>query len=293
MWECGCYCLRVKQFLVFHAGCPDGFGAAWSSWRAWGSSGQYVPRGHDDRLDPRTMRGARVVFVDIAPANDELIELCAEVDELVVLDHHISAIDRITGDAEAMAVAKQGGHTLHFDLEHSGAILSWQYFHPDVPPPPLLQYVQDQDLWNWKLPRSEQVNAAIGCYRLEFDEWERLAMRSVDELAAEGEPIWSANQIEIERALESSHTVALSDGRIEAVNAQRSRSTIGHRLATRARFDVSWGIVYRVTGRRVDVSIYSIGDVNVAAVAEQHGGGGHKNAAGFSLSLEEWLTLVD
>jgi nanoRNase/pAp phosphatase (c-di-AMP/oligoRNAs hydrolase) len=40
---------------------------------------------------------------------------------------------------------------------------------------------------------------------------------------------------------------------------------------------------------RVDVSIYSIGELDVSKVAERHGGGGHRNAAGFSVPLRVWL----
>jgi nanoRNase/pAp phosphatase (c-di-AMP/oligoRNAs hydrolase) len=39
----------------------------------------------------------------------------------------------------------------------------------------------------------------------------------------------------------------------------------------------------------VDVSLYSVGDFDVARIAEGLGGGGHRNAAGFSVGLAEWL----
>jgi nanoRNase/pAp phosphatase (c-di-AMP/oligoRNAs hydrolase) len=47
--------------------------------------------------------------------------------------------------------------------------------------------------------------------------------------------------------------------------------------------------VYRVSAQRVDVSIYSVGDFDVAHIAAGFGGGGHRNAAGFSVTLREWL----
>jgi len=50
-------------------------------------------------------------------------------------------------------------------MQHSGAVLAWQYFMPNEPVPDLLRYVEDQDLWNWKLPHSDAVNAAIATYR--------------------------------------------------------------------------------------------------------------------------------
>ena len=45
----------------------------------------------------------------------------------------------------------------------------------------------------------------------------------------------------------------------------------------------------RVSGRRVDVSLYSVGEHDVSAIAAEFGGGGHRNAAGFSVPLGRWL----
>ncbi len=282
----------MKRSCFFHAGCPDGFGAAWAAWRAWGPDARYVPRGHEDRIDPSSVDGDLVVFVDIAPHNEELRELGEVAAQIVVLDHHVSARDRFASDPGVENVLLGGGHRVHFDLAHSGAILAWQHFHPGEPAPPLLRYVEDQDLWNWKLPDSEAVNAAIASYPLEFPVWDELALRPAESLAAEGEPIVRANRIEVERALQTARPIALAGKRAEAVNAQRCRSTIGHELAKRAAFGPSWGVVYRVTGQHVDVSVYSIGELDVARIAEEYGGGGHRNAAGFGLSLAEWLELL-
>ena len=47
--------------------------------------------------------------------------------------------------------------------------------------------------------------------------------------------------------------------------------------------------MYRLTGDVVNATLYSIGDEDVASVATKLGGGGHRNAAGFTVSLERWL----
>jgi hypothetical protein len=282
----------VERTLFYHASCPDGFGAAWAAWRAWGAAARYVARGHEDRVEARSVEGQLVVFADIAPQRDELRDLAEATAQLVVLDHHVTARDRLSADPSLENLVAAGGHELHFDLEHSGAILAWRWFHPREPAPELLRYVEDQDLWHFDLPRSEQVNAAIGSRPMRFEAWEELARRGVDELAREGESIVRVDRLEVERALRAAHPVALPGGRIEAVNAQRSRSAIGHELAKRASYGPSWGLVYRLTGRRVDLSIYSVGELDVAKLAEGYGGGGHRNAAGFQLSLDAWLTLL-
>ena len=77
--------------------------------------------------------------------------------------------------------------------------------------------------------------------------------------------------------------------RVEAVNSLHHRSHIGHALAERARFGVPVGAVYRFSGSRADVSLYSIGELDVSSIAGRYGGGGHRNAAGFSIPLADWI----
>jgi hypothetical protein len=278
----------VKRNCYFHAGCPDGFGAAWAVWRAWGTDARYLPRGHEDSFDPRSHEGEIVVFVDIAPPPDSLAELSELAAQLVVLDHHVSARDRFAACGGLDAAHARRGHRIHFDLDHSGAMLAWLHFHPGEPPD-LLRYVEDQDLWSWSLPDSEAVNAAIGSHPRDFATWDALAARPAGELAVEGLPILRANRQEVERALQAAAPVAIGERRAEAVNARTLRAQIGHALAERAAFGLPWGAVYRLAADRVDVSLYSIGDLDVAAVAARYGGGGHRNAAGFTVSLRRWI----
>ena len=279
----------VSRVCIYHAGCPDGFGAAWAVWRTWGDEARYVPRGHDDPLRERQYRGATVVFVDIAPPVHSLRGLGEEARELIVLDHHVSSLKRISADPELLPGLRSAGHKIHFDLEHSGAVLAWQHFHPDAEVPELLRYVEDQDLWRWKLPATRDVNAAVTATPRTFAAWEELAATPLEDLAAEGAPISRANHMDVERAVSHAHPISLGPHRVEAVNARVQRSQIGHELALRAAYGAPCGAVYRLTGRRVDVSIYSVGDFDVAELAATWGGGGHRNAGGFSVTLAEWL----
>lgn len=279
----------VRRVCFFHAGCPDGFGAAWSAWRAWGDDARYVPCGHDDEIDVSRLEGALVAFVDIAPPTESIPALAETAERVIVLDHHLSARARFASDPGVARAFAAGEHHVEFDLSHSGAMLAWRYFHPEAPPPTLLEYVEDQDLWSWKLPRSEEVNAALGSYPREFGVWNELAARPIEELVEEGEPIVRTQRREVERAVQQAHPIALGSERIEGVSASYQRAPIGHELAKRAAYGKAWGIVYRAQADRVDATLYSIGDLDVAAIAERYGGGGHRNAAGFSVPLRTWL----
>ena len=279
----------MKKICLYHSGCPDGFGAAWSVRNAWGEDAWYVSRSHDDRVRLEDCEDALVAFVDIAPANDELQELADVAAQVLVIDHHVTARARLTADPGLLNDLEADGHLLHFDLGHSGAMLAWLHFNPDDAPPELLRYVEDQDLWNWALPDSDAVNAAIGSYPRTFETWDRLASEPIEALVAQGEPILRANRMEVERRLDHARPIALGTRRIEAVNASTNRAQIGHELAKRAAFGPEWGLVYRVEGGEVFATIYSIGDLDISEVALEYGGGGHRNASGFHVSLERWL----
>jgi nanoRNase/pAp phosphatase (c-di-AMP/oligoRNAs hydrolase) len=132
------------------------------------------------------------------------------------------------------------------------------------------------------------VNAAIGSHERSFEAWERLAAAPLGALVAQGEPLVRLSRIEVERAVRKSHPISVRGRRVEAVNATAHRSAIGHALSERAAFGEPWGCVYRVSGTRVDATLYSIGELDVARIAVELGGGGHRNAAGFSVTLREW-----
>ncbi len=279
----------MRRVCVYHAGCPDGFGAAWAVSQAWGTDGVFIARGHEDRLRGCDFEDDLVVFVDIAPDTAELEDLCEHAAQLILLDHHISSQLRFEADRDLANRLAGDGHYVHFDMKQSGAVLAWRYFMPQSPVPELLSYVQDQDLWSWSLPQSEEVNAAIFSYPRTFDSWTKLAERPIAELMREGEPILRANRQDVLRTLGNAQPLAIGTRRVEAINATINRSAIGHELALRKAFGDPWGCVYRVEGDRVSATLYSIGDFDVAQIAISLGGGGHKNAAGFTVSLEDWL----
>ena len=279
----------MKQVCVYHAGCPDGFGAAWATWKGWGEQGDFIPRGHDDRLDPRIAEGALVAFVDIAPSTDELETLADAAAQLTILDHHVTNQQRILGDHELMEAMQDRGHFIHFDMKRSGAMLAWNHFNPDEEPPDLLRYVQDQDLWNWELPDSEAVNSAIGSYPHQFEVWDELASKSIESLVQEGSSIVRTNQIEVDRAVRHRTTLNISGRSVEAANSRTQRSAIGHALAERRAFGDPWACVYRIETREVHATLYSIGDFDVGTIASELGGGGHKNAAGFTVDFKTFF----
>ena len=56
---------RAKTAVIYHASCPDGFGAAWAAHCVLGQRAQYLPMNHGDPI-PQMDDDARV-YILISP----------------------------------------------------------------------------------------------------------------------------------------------------------------------------------------------------------------------------------
>lgn len=250
----------------YHANCADGFGAAWSAWKILGDEARYKPVRHGDPM-PDYRPDAHLAIVDFAYPRAQLLELEQKVETLIVLDHHRSAAQ----DLEGLDFAR-------FDLNKSGARMAWEYWHPNKPLPELLAYVEDRDLWNWALPESREVALAITQTIFDFHKWEQF---DVDELKAEGRILLGYQQSLIARALSKAHWKELAGYEIPVVNSLLFQSEIGDELCKRFP-EAPFAAVYYQRGENEAWSLRSIGEFDVSEVAAQFGGGGHRNASGFS-----------
>lgn len=103
-------------------------------------------------------------------SREKLLEMQSNAKSITLLDHHKTAKEKLS-DLDFC----------HFDLSHSGAILSWYYCNGiNSEPPMLLKYIEDQDLWKWQMPFAKEVVAVIDSYDYDFSLWENLNNRLED-----------------------------------------------------------------------------------------------------------------
>jgi len=162
-------------------------------------------------------------------------------------------------------------------------MLAWDYWFPDKPAPLLLQYIQDRDLWLFKLQNSAEVSAALKSYPRDFEVWSTL---SVDALVRDGIAIQRAKSVQVADHVENATLRNVGGYLVPVVNATCHLSDIGDQL--NARFPASpFAACYfdRADGKR-QWSLRSRGEFDVSEVAERFGGGGHQNAAGYIEELE-------
>lgn len=257
----------AKRLVLYHAQCLDGFAAAWVAFQRFGPTAEYRAVQYGDATRP-AVDGRDVVVLDFAYPRAELLAMRERAASLLVLDHHATAKDDLVGLDFAV-----------FDLERSGCTLAWDHFFPDRGRPWLLTYVEDKDLWRWKLPDSEAITAALQSYSRSFKSWEKVLRRGVEAVAAEGRPILRYKNRLIETAASRFKMIELDGHRVPMVTSCVLQSEIGGRLSKDHPFVA---IVFEWGDRRIwSLRSHEKGGVNVAEIAQRHGGGGHPNAAGF------------
>lgn len=271
--------------IIYHAQCRDGFGAAYAAWKKFGDEASYVPRKNQTPV-PENLSNKELYIVDYSYDKPTLEALRADNKSVVVIDHHRSAEEAVTAFEENI-----------FDLGHSGAVLAWNYFHPDEEVPQLLLYIEDHDLWKFELEHTREFGAALGEYHQDFETWDKLCENLSDrdhfsKFISLGATIAGFEDSLVDNIFEFRERATFEGEEIYVLNASRIyRSILGHKLATLNGEEgrKEFGIVYYHYEGAVHCSMRSNGDVDVGAIATKYGGGGHKNAA--SMRFDSFVEL--
>jgi uncharacterized protein len=258
---------QAPDVVLYHAECTDGFGAAWAIWKKFPAT-QFIPVEHGNP-PPGTLARRHVVVVDFSYPRPTLERIAADAASLLVLDHHITAQKALEGLPFA-----------RFEEKKSGAVMAWEWAH-QAPPPWLLEYIQDKDLWTWSLPASREINAALASYPYDFQVWDKIR-REV--LETEGRGILRYESELVAKIAAEAVVVEFHGSTVPAVHSAVLTSQLGENLNQGYPFCVIW---HERNGRRY-FSLRSASDgADVSAIATAYGGGGHVHAAGFSIPLDQ------
>lgn len=266
-----------KNILVlYHGGCNDGFGGAWAAWKKFGNKAEYIAMHRNDSFKMPVDK--EIYFIDYLFPAEIIEEYIAKNKRVTAIDHHVTMKDvaALTQDPS-------------FSLKNSGSVLAWKYFHPDKKVPLLLRYIEDRDLWKFKLPKSKEILAGTNfseenTYTFEgfnklVNNFERAEFRK--KCIEDGKIVKSVFN-GINKSIEGfAEEVVLDGERCYAVNSPHMfASEVGNMLAKKNK-KIGIAIIWHWVGGAIRVSLRSRKSYDVSKIAEKFGGGGHKNAAGF------------
>ena len=275
--------MKQIPLVIFHASCWDGFCAAWVARMALGEI-EAVPAHYGQ--PPPDVRGRETYVLDFSYSFDVMADLASASASFCVLDHHLTARAALA-DLEAMFITHNMAGHARYAADKSGGRMAWEYFAylggwQGMPSPWLVDYTEDRDLWRHALENSQEVNAALRSYPLDFDLWTRefagLGPPPLS-LVREGAAIRRREKQIVDDHTRNARDVEMDGHSVRVVNATVLFSEIAGELAKGYPF----GACYfdRQDGKRQWSLRSSPDGVDVSAIAKAHGGGGHQHAAGY------------
>lgn len=258
------------MITVLHHADADGFGAAYALWKTFDQEAKFIPVQYGQPVPELPEETDCLYIVDFSYDRETTLALSRRfgVGSIVVIDHHKTAEKELAGLMFA-----------EFDMNKSGAVLAWEHSKPFQPVPPILRYVQDRDLWKFELPHSEEVNLYIASLPWDFEVWDRFDLPTAVEA---GKAIKAFRDNQIKTAFRDARVMDFFGHTVPVVNCSANISEVGHDLL-KAYPNAPFAVMYcdRGDGQR-SYSLRSRGDFDVAELCREHGGGGHKAAAGFA-----------
>src|SRR3990167_2538933 len=278
-----------RTIILYHGGCPDGFGAAYAAWKKFGDTAEYIPLHRGNEL-PEGIDGARIYLIDFTYKRELMDELLSRSGSLIVLDHHDGVREIVEATPEHV-----------FDLNRSGATISWEYFHPDTPVPYFFKLLEDQDLFRRAFADTTPLHSYLEVHPFEFEAWD--AIVHMLENPEEREKFLEKTRVYAEY-FELLATMAANKGKLVSFEGHEVyfttchpfkslKSRVGNLLAEK-KGPISLIVTAHPDG--YGVSIRGDGSVNVAEIAQKYGGNGHPNASGFLIPREgpfPWELIKD
>lgn len=283
--------------IIYHDNCADGFGAAWAAYKKFGADGaEYLPMGYNDprvklednKLDfPVPIAGCDVYILDFSFSPDIRNAMLAEANSVTWIDHHKTAFEAYNFNATEPVhlYDPELNWKVILDPNKSGCVLAWEHFHPNTEVPALLKYIEDRDLWRWQYTSTRALATGLRSKPFSFD-WFDTASENLAAVMDKGE---SMNELFDQQLADitKKHMIMMINGHLGlAVNCTPQFSSEGGNILAKksGTFGMTW---YVGDNGMANISLRSIGDCDVSAIAKTFGGGGHHNAAGFKVPFDK------
>lgn len=278
--------------VIYHGNCQDGFTAAWACWKAhpdW----EFYPAKHGE-LPPFNTAGRDVYMLDFSykrPVLEAMIMNETPKSITIICHHKTAEADLKDFDQpKACDPACIVDCRVIFDMNKSGARLAWEYFHGgnQATIPELVKLVEDRDLWRFAFTETKPISEYIFSKEYTFSNWDALDLELNIEATYQyalnaGRTILDKQKKDINELSANKFRIKIDGHEVWAVNVPYIyASDMAGMLAKEEPFAATF--YYDGSTSKFIFSLRSTDDgLDVSEIAKKFGGGGHRNAAGFSL----------
>lgn len=267
----------MSTYVVYHANCVDGFASAYAAWKKFGDEAIYHASSYGDE-PPAVQADDRLLVLDFSYPKETVRRLLETVKDFLLIDHHATAME------ELCEFISTGKVKISANI-NSGCILTWQELHPKKDAPWYFDFIEDRDLWTWRLPKSREVNAFIQSQEMNFDSFDDLGERSEAFASLIGTQLLRAQCKLVELMLKSKTIGYFGETSCVVCNATVLQSEMGDALLNLCP-QAEVALIWRDSGNgNLACSLRSRrGGPHCGHLASKFGGGGHANSSGFTVS---------
>ncbi|WVZ74171.1 hypothetical protein U9M48_022385 [Paspalum notatum var. saurae] len=290
---------RKVSAVLYHYPCPDGAFAALAAHLYFSAAAhpvRFFPNTVYDpiRSDSLPLDEIKDVYLlDFVGPPGFVKDIAHKVERVTILDHHKTAFESLCGNT---TLGKNV--TKVIDMQRSGATIAFDFFRnkllteastlwgnevaevkylPDNKVETvhkLYKFIEDGDLWRWKIPDSKAFSSGLKDLDIEFNVnenstlFDQLLELDPEHVISRGQVTLSEKQRLIDDCLEKSYEISLGCGK-----------GIG-------------AVVYKVpelnNDQMLKISLRSLEQEDTTSISQEYGGGGHRNASSFLLSVSEF-----
>lgn len=217
-----------------------------------------------------------VVMVDFSLPIDDMLRLRKEAQNFIWIDHHIGIIQEAQGH-EFDGV---------LNSDRAACESTWLYFCPDKPIPEVVRLIGRYDVWDHSDPKTLPFQYGLKLYMTHpvayQDLWQQWFDEFPQEILEEGKIVLRYVERDNDHYVDSCSFKTDLDGfRCIAVNKMLTNSQLFDSVWNEDKYDIM--LTFGFKGSFWVVSLYTTkDDIDVLGIAKAHGGGGHKQAAGFT-----------
>lgn len=331
---------KRRIYVLGHANCTDGQASMYTAWSAFKDNAEYLPVNYQQALPDMVLdQNTEIYILDFCISYDDLVTLKSKVKLVQIIDHHEELDDQFVAELCLRYVSVimkryfkcDSGFVMLttvvmylvqrfpwlfdrlcrymdidppiFDTTKSGALLSWEYFHPIHPVPDIIRFVSDRDLWQFKYPNTKAAIEGLkqsGRHN-DFEYWNSLAHdhEALEDCIAKGQVILDYNKANYKKFISSRESFKLInfDELVGAVyNTTSNVNELAEEFYLNDHFHIDFTLSYYIRGNgtiKMSFRSRNPGGADVRIQAKRWGGGGHEHSSAANLSAEESIDFLE
>lgn len=287
------------MYIIHHDHCMDGIMSAYVAYNSLlNDSLKVMPAQYNNKYVDKISPHEEVMYVDFCPSKDDLdFLLNVNLNKVMVIDHHQTSLP-------TLELFKDHPNLKYIhDNSKSGALLTMEYFQTEDGITytqsiiKLVNYVSDRDLWKFKLHKSREIMEGI-LSKVDLNKYKSIDNLfnhrneiDFDELEEIGKQILKFKEKIIESNIDKNKEVTMFGVKLLMKNTVNFISDTGNKICTK--YGTPSLTYFIDQNLNVIFSLRSLDNmVDVSKIATKMGGGGHRNACGFTGNLKTLDDIV-